>query len=234
MAKSFDLEEALPWGRSLAEYRAMFALEDFVPRAGKPLRILDCAAGPSSFAAETARAGGCVVAVDPLYAHEEEAIAARVEVARTTMMAAVRAERHRFIWTRFASPEALEVARMGAMERFLADYEAGRREGRYRVAALPHLPFESDCFELVLASHFLFLYSAQFGLGFHLSALEEMLRVGAEARVFPLLDLQGKPSAHLPAVMAALKGKGYRVELRKVDYEFQAGGDEMLLVGRAA
>ena len=43
-------------------------------------------------------------------------------------------------------------------------------------------------------------------------------------------DLAGAPSAHLPGVMAALKTEGYRVEVRKVGYEFQAGGDQMLVL----
>ena len=51
---------------------------------------------------------------------------------------------------------------------------------------MPDLPFDDGAFDLALSSHLLFLYSEQFDLGFHVRALEEMLRVAAEVRVFPL------------------------------------------------
>ena len=51
------LDEVKPWGRSLSEYRAMFALSD----EDLCLRILDCAGGPASFNAEWTERGGAVV-----------------------------------------------------------------------------------------------------------------------------------------------------------------------------
>jgi hypothetical protein len=88
---------------------------------------------------------------------------------------------------------------MGAMERFLADYEAGRREGRYVPHALPdRTPYADDAFDLGLSSHFLVLY-ANLGLDFHLQSLREMLRICREVRIFPLLDLNASESAVLPA-----------------------------------
>ena len=94
---------------------------------------------------------------------------------------------------------------MQALHGFLADYEAGRRSGRYVDAALPALPFVDAAFELALSSHFLFLYSVQFDLDFHLAALREMLRVAAEVRVFPLLQLgESAVAARLPEAREAL------------------------------
>ena len=37
---------------------------------------------------------------------------------------------------------------MEAMTEFLADYEAGRLQGRYLDAELPHLPFAAESFDL--------------------------------------------------------------------------------------
>lgn len=58
----------------------------------------------------------------------------------------------------------------------------------------------------------------------------EMLRVGNKVRVFPLLDMNGIVSEHLLGVEAVLCVKGYGVECVKVDYEFQIGGNEILVV----
>ena len=42
------IDAPIAWGRTLAEYRAMFALG----ARGHRVRVLDCAAGPASFVAE--------------------------------------------------------------------------------------------------------------------------------------------------------------------------------------
>ena len=85
-------------------------------------------------------------------------------------------------------------------------------------------------FDLVLCSHLRFLYDHRLDLAFHTAALLEMLRVGLEARIFPLLDLSGKPSALVAPVAERLRGIGFRVSLEKVGYEFQKGGNHMLKI----
>ena len=60
-----------------------------------------------------------------------------------------------------------------------------------------------------------------------------MARVAAEVRVFPLLNaFSGDVSPHLPAVMEALREQGCSVEVRPVAYEFQKGGNKMLVAAR--
>jgi len=95
---------------------------------------------------------------------------------------------------------------------------------------LPALPFPDGRFKLGLVSHLLFLYSEHLDLAFHLDSLRELCRVSEEVRVFPLLELGGAKSRHLDAVISGLSGEGYAVEVREVDYEFQRGGREMLVV----
>jgi len=118
------------------------------------------------------------------------------------------------------------------METFLADFDAGKRQGRYVAAALPCLPFADGVFDLALSSHFLLLYSAHLSTAFHLQALQEMLRVSREVRVFPLLALDGTPSPHPPYIKKGLQQQGYEIETRRVPYEFQRGGNELLIVSR--
>jgi len=59
----------------------------------------------------------------------------------------------------------------------------------------------------------------------------EQLRVAREVRVFPLLDLACRKSAHLDPIRRALDDRGYACELVKVAHEFQRGANEMLRVG---
>ena len=224
----FSIDHVVPWGRSLEEYRAMFSLsvEDL---AG---RILGCGDGPASFNAELSARGGRVVSVDPLYRFPSAAIERRVRQTFPTMMAQTSANRGDFVWTHVRSLDDLGRRRMDALRAFLADFKAGRRSGRYVDAALPVLPFADDTFELALSSHFLFLYSAQFDLDFHVTALREMLRVAGEVRVFPLLQLGGAPSPHVAGVREALTASGARVTVEAVPYEFQRGGNRMLRLRR--
>ncbi len=229
-AAGFGLDEAVPWGRNRVEYGAFFDLAGLAPETG----ILDCAAGPSSFAAEMAALGRPVVAADPLYRLSRAEIKLRIELGREKIMAAVRAGRDRFVWDDYGTPEALEATRLSAMKLFLEDFEEGRAGGRYVAAALPELPFAGRAFDLALVSHFLFLYGIRFGREFHLAGVRELCRVAREVRVFPLVDLHGLRSPHLAPVLAMLAGEGLAAEVVRVGYEFQKGGNRMLRIRRDA
>ena len=118
------------------------------------------------------------------------------------------------------------------METFLADFEAGQAQGRYVTARLPELPFSDRRFDLALCSHLLFLYSPQLNYDFHLAALQELCRVATEVRIFPLLELGSQPSRHLDTVLTTLNRQGYPTRIEHVAYEFQRGGNEMLVVSQ--
>lgn len=222
------INDAYPWGRSFDEYRRMFALTD----ADLNGRIVGCADGPAAFNAAMRRRGGRVISCDPLYAFAGDEIRARIDATRLQLVAAAREAADRFVWDRIRSPEALGHVRMAAMEDFLSDYDAGRRDGRYLAQSLPSLDLPDDAFDLALSSHFLLLYSDELPFDFHASAVREMCRLAPEARIFPLLDMHGRRSRHLEPLIAALHGAGLSAEVERVDYEFQRGGNEMLRVRR--
>lgn len=225
MALKVDKHTALPWGRNLDEYRRMFALSDADLRG----RILGCSDGPASFNAELTAEGGSVVSVDPLYALRPADIEGRVEAAREVIMRDTYASLDDYKWDAVPSPEALEARRLKAVRDFLWDYEKGG-QSRYVCGGLPQLPFANGSFDLALCSHFLFLYSEQFDLAFHRAALDELLRVAAEVRVFPVLDLTSRRSAHLEPILGHLRASGRSATVERVDYEFQIGAFEMLRV----
>ena len=224
----FTIDGVVPWGRTMEEYCGMFDLGERDLRG----RILGCGDGPASFNAEMTALGYSVVSVDPLYAFPGEAIERRVEETYDIIVEQLARNMDDFVWTYVPSLPALGERRMTAMRRFLADYARGKCEGRYLDASLPDLPFEDNGFDLALSSHFLFLYSEQFDLTFHVCALQEMLRVATEVRAFPLLQIGGAPSPHIEGVIDAFTAQGFQARIEDVPYEFQRGGSRMLRLRR--
>jgi hypothetical protein len=225
-----ELRQTVPWGRSFDEYVRMFALGE----RELGLRIVGCGDGPASFNVEMFRRGNRVISVDPLYRFSAAEIAQRVHEIAGDMVEGARRKADAFVWTDFQSPEELGRRRLEIMQLFLADYEIGRREGRYVDSALPAVPFSDGEFDLALCSHLLFTYSNLFNANDHVSAIREMCRVAREARIFPVLDMfDGGRSRHLDSVMERLREQGFTAELVCVPYEFQRGGNEMLRVASA-
>jgi hypothetical protein len=142
-----------------------------------------------------------------------------------TVISQVKANLSGFEWDRFHDPDHLGECRLAAMGRFLADFEKGKRHGRYIAAALPKLPFKDRQFSLALVSHLLFLYSEKFDGDFHIAAFEELLRVAGEVRVFPLLGLDRRWSPHVGPVINHLTRAGFVAEVTAVEYEFQRADD---------
>ena len=223
------INNVYPWGRSFDEYRRMFALtDDDLDR-----RILGCADGPAAFNAAMHRQGRRVVSCDPLYQFSRDDIRARIDGTYAHMLDLVVREHHRFVWTTIPSPEHLGQIRMAAMNDFLADYPSAVDPARYIPAALPNLPFPDNSFDLALCSHFLFLYSDTLSLDFHHRSILELCRVATEVRIFPLLDMDGRPSPHVQLLVSDLPRHNLHATVEKVDYEFQRGGNQMLRLVRA-
>jgi len=222
----FTLDKVVPWGRSYDEYVSMFDLTE----ADLKLRILGCGDGPAAFNSVLSQRGGNIVSIDPVYAFNAEQISSRISETYQTVMTQMRNNQSDYVWGAISSVEQLGSIRMAAMETFLADFKAGKQAGRYISGELPALPFANQQFDMALSSHFLFLYSVHLSAGFHLQAILEMLRVSREVRVFPLLTLNGATSPYVQFVAELLMEQGFGAEIKQVPYEFQRGGNEMLVI----
>jgi len=212
--------------RAYDEYVAFFDL-DASALIGK--RVLDCSAGASSFVARLHRLGVDAVAVDPAYDLPHDRLA---EVAATGLRDgnAIAADfPDRFTWQWYGSVEAREKMRTRALAEFVLDL--AEHPSRYVAASLPTLPFDDGAFDLAVCSHLLFTWADQLGYDWHLASLRELARVANEARVFPTV-MQGAGDAvpFWDDLMAALRADGLVVDVRKVDYEFQVGAREMLVL----
>jgi hypothetical protein len=217
------LNEVIPWGRSFDEYQRMFGLSD-EDLAG---RVLGSGDGPASFNAEATANGHSVISCDPLYSFSSAEIESRVQKCYDTVISQVKENAPAFVWDYFQDADDLGRKRLAAMRRFLEDYELGQQQNRYVVGSLPSLPFRDGEFTLALVSHLLFLYSEQFSTEDHNAALVELLRVANEVRVFPLLDLNRKLSAHVEPVQRYLEQAGFSVSINPVGYEFQKADDHL-------
>lgn len=219
-------EDFLLIGRTLEEYRHMFALE---PAEVVRPTILDCAAGPSSFAAEATTLGADVTGVDPAYARPLADLQAECVSAVDRTAEQLAEKRDRFEWGFYGDVDTRIRLLRAASERFIAD--AARSPGRYVAGALPSLPFERDAFDLVLCAHFLFLYDDRLSRPFHVAAARELARVAANGvRLFPLVALNFERSGCVDDVVAALRADGLSAEVEPVPFEFQPGATAMLRV----
>jgi hypothetical protein len=225
---AMQLDAVVPFGRSLDEYIHMFNLTAM----DLSQRILGVGDGPASFNAEASQQGGMVVSIDPIYCFTGEEILQRFDAVVNNIIAQVKATADDYVWGYHKSPEDLRHNREQVIQRFLADYELGKKSDRYQVGELPTLSFADGTFDLALCSHLLFLYSQHLDYAFHRSAVLEMLRVSREVRIFPLLTLMLERSPHLDLLIGELRQLGYQVEVVKVGYELQKGGNEMLVIGR--
>ncbi len=222
----FTLDKVVPWGRSYDEYVSMFDLS----ASDLQLHILGCGDGPAGFNAMLTKQGGNVISFDPIYAFDAAQIRNRISETYETVMTQMRKNQVDYVWNVISSVEDLGRTRIAAMDTFLLDLGTGIKEDRYIAGELPSLPFRNKRFDIALSSHFLFLYSAHLSAEFHLHSLQEMLRVAHEVRVFPVLTLDGNLSPYLNLVTKHFANYGFSVELRRVAYEFQRGGNEMLLI----
>jgi hypothetical protein len=217
------LDRVVPFGRSLAEYRLMFNLiADDLKR-----KILDVAGGPASFNAEMQQQGQVVISVDPIYELSAAVIQQRFDECVDGIIEQVKQSPDDWVWQYHKSADDLRKNRERALQIFLADYQQGKVEQRYITGELPEIPVD-QAFDLVLCSHFLFLYSDQLSYSFHQASVLKMLELGKEVRIFPLLALDLRRSHHLDPLRRDLEQAGYGSEIVTVDYELQRGGNQML------
>jgi hypothetical protein len=222
----YELKQVLPWGRSFDEYVRMFNLSDDDLNG----TILGCADGPASFNAEMHRSGRRATSCDPIYRFTTQQLKAQIKRASVKIIEQTRKNVGNFMWSSIGSINELRDIRLMAMRKFLDDFEEGGQQGRYIVAELPNLPFDDGAFDIALCSHFLFLYSDRLSLEFHLESIAQLCRVADDVRIFPLIDLDLKPSPYVQPIASGLEKNGFTVSIERVNYEFQRGGNKMLRI----
>lgn len=223
---AITLDDVVPWGRSLEEYRLMFDLSG----ADLALNILGCGDGPASFNREMTALGNSVISCDPIYRFSKQQIEQRVRGTYDAIITQVQRNHQNYVWDYFPDADRLGRHRLATMGRFLEDFKSGKAQRRYQTAALPQLPFADRQFDLALCSHLLFLYSEQLSFAFHQASILELCRVARQVRIFPLLALDCRQSPYVEPIRSILIAAGFVVEIAAVPYEFQRGGDHMMRI----
>ncbi|AGN00133.1 hypothetical protein L593_00890 [Salinarchaeum sp. Harcht-Bsk1] len=214
------------YGRTFEEYRRLFGLscEDLRGR-----RMLDCPGGPGSFTAVAAQIGDSAVAVDPVYGPSVDELEAHCAGTIDEVVEQITEKRSFFDWSFYGDVATRERYARAAARRFLADY--ARCPDRYVEAALPDLPFRDDAFGLTCSANLLFLYDDRFDRDFHEAAARELARVTAgELRISGLQTLDADRSRFVEPVIGSLAPAGYTIERQAVEYRFQPGPTEVLVV----
>ena len=222
---AFQLSSVVPWGRNMEEYKAMFLLNE----EDMKKKIAGFGDGPASFNFEAHCLGYDITSYDPIYQFTKNELEKRIEDVRAVVMKQMSENRENYIWTKIHSLEELEQIRMEAMKLFLNDFETGLSEKRYRYHELPEcVPVENNYYDIGLSSHFLLMYT-QLGYDFHIKAINEMMRVCKEVRIFPVVDLDASQTDMISNVICELKKK-YTVEMKETNYQFQKNANKMLLI----
>ncbi len=224
--KGLDLDRVVLLGRTLEEYVRSFGLP-LEQLRGK--RVLDVAAGVSSFCAEANGQGLDVTAFDPIYDLAPEDIAPRCEADLDFVFRAIGGlEVYR--WSFYKSPEGMRLFRERAWKTFLSDYQR-HRSSRYVAGLLPGIPFSNGRFHTSLVSYFLFVYQDQLTYEFHRDSILDLMRVtSTELRIYPTVTFEGERSIHLDRLRNDPSLQPFRFDEVATDFEFLANSNSFLRV----
>ncbi|MCM1506121.1 MAG: SAM-dependent methyltransferase [Ruminococcus flavefaciens] len=224
---AFILENVVPWGRNITEYRDMFMLSDDDMKK----KIAGFGDGPASFNFQATEQGYSVTSFDPVYQFSKQMLEKRIEEVRKIVMKQMSENMDNYIWTNIKSLDELENIRMSAMKLFLNDFEKGKADGRYICHELPDkINADDNSFDIGLSSHFLLIYTS-LGFDFHIKSITEMLRVCRQIRIFPIVDLDAEKTDLISDVMNYFS-KEYSLKLVETNYEFQKGDNKMLIIDK--
>lgn len=226
--KKFDIDSIVFIGRTFDEYTRMFSLD---VEGLKGEKVLDCPAGACSFISELNKKGFTGIASDILYGLEPEVLEKKCKEDLEKVVNALSRVEGLYKWDFYKNVKGLRKKRTEAYRLFIEDYTEGINCGRYVKSDLPFLPFADKEFSLVLSAHFLFLYHDRLHYEFHIKSLRELIRVTSrEVRIFPLLGLDAKKCPFLNKAIEDIQQDNLSIEIVKVPFEFQKGGNEMLRI----
>ncbi len=236
MGTGFRLNDVAFFGRGIEEYVNMFNLDLNQMRGTS---VLDCPAGPSSFARQASEHGISVTACDPMYEHDDvQELRKIVDRDMRSIAEKIRSNKQAFNDSRMETTE-----RRRYMELFLEDYPKSKQSGRYLVGKLPNLPMADKSFDMVLSGNFLFAYAdikyggimenSPFDFQFHKEAVLEMIRLcRKEIRIYPLQGPAVDEHSYLRPLMDHCLSIGWQTALQPVLHKGMIGARTMLVISQ--
>lgn len=220
--------------RSWEEYIRMFALKESQLSGAS---LVDVGAGASSFTASALERGIDAVAVDPLFALDEQSVLQHAKEELNISGAKVAALKQRMDWSHYGSYERYQRLREQSLEKFSASFTNPSQRKCYIAAGLPRLPFADGQFSLVLCSHLLFLYEQELDFSFHIESVMELLRIcrpGGQVRIYPLFNLAYQPYSRMEALLTELHGTGAHITWEDTQLPFIPGSKQLLCITKVS
>ena len=116
---AFRLNNVVPWGRNMEEYKTMFLLNE----EDMKKKIAGFGDGPASFNFEAHCLGCDITSYDPIYQFSKEELEKRIEDVREIVMQQMSENMDNYIWTKIRDLNQLEQIRMDAMKLFLNAFD---------------------------------------------------------------------------------------------------------------
>jgi len=229
MKDGLDLKKVILVGRIYEEYAQYF---DFQSLLLENHKILDVAAGVSSFCAEAHEKSYDVLAADPIYTMSADDLERRCQEDLTDMLSKLPEFMDNYRWELYKNLEGLRQYREKAYKKFISHFAKNLQH--YAVESLPNLSFQDNAFTLTLTSYFLFLYDELFDYDFHRDSLLELSRVtSGEVRIYPLVNIKATRSPFVEQILNDEKCHHLKFEIKKVAFEFVKNANELLIVRKA-
>ncbi|MDM8560659.1 hypothetical protein [Candidatus Parabeggiatoa sp. HSG14] len=229
MKEGLDLKEVVLVGRIYDEYAQYFDFQSLILENHK---ILDVAAGVSSFCAEAHDKNYDVLAADPIYEMSADDLEHRCQKDLTDVLSKLPEFMDNYQWDLYKNLAGLRQYREKAYKKFILHF--AKNPQHYAIESLPNLSFQDNAFTLTLSSYFLFLYDELFDYDFHRDSLLELSRVtSGEVRIYPLVNLKATQSSFVEQILNDEKCHHLEFEIKKVDFEFVKNANELLIVRKA-
>lgn len=208
------------WIYNLADYRHIFALNG--PDFQKKMLIYP--SGISSVNAELHALGHSVTSIDPLYRLSFKEMSDYVQKVLKENKVYLRQNLNILSAPNEAAAESVLAAWQKSAEQFLADYEEGKKQGRYRAQDCPDAHSNGQSFELLLCSDFLFNAIAQ---NAPQKILNTLCASAAEVRIFPI---EKSASSEIGPILLSFQQRNFGIELRSVSFPQRHNGHAMLRI----
>ncbi len=228
MKNNLPLHKVVLLGRTFEEYARYFefSIDDL-----KNKKILDIAAGVSSFCAEAHELGLTVTAFDLIYDRQPEQIQRQCELDLNFVVREI-SDVKAYRWDFYKNAEGMGQFRERAYKRFLRDYQ-NNKSARYFSGKLPQTPFAENQFDLTLVSYFLFVYEDQFDYAFHKESILEIMRVtNGEAWIYPLVNFKAERCSYLEKLKQDSDLRDFKFEEIATNFEFLRNSNSYLKIRR--
>jgi hypothetical protein len=216
------------WGLSYDNIVAMMKLS----ATDLQKKIVNCMGVPSSFTAIALKNQQDVITCSDIYGSAKADIKKRAAKAVQQAISFIESNPDRFSASAIDTPKAYEKFLQENLKIFFEHYDKAFADHCYSSESLPDIAFADNEFDLAICHHFLFISDKNFTVDFQIAAIKALCRIASEARIYPLLDPQGKRPVELDEIIKTLEQQGYLCRFESVDYKLEKGGDTLLKVSR--